>query len=732
MTSFRRSVIPLVFLVALPLLATAPASAATHTWIGPSGGVWSNSANWSAASKPTSGEPGGTIVQFGSNTTSTMDIAGLTVDEIHFTGASNTINGSQTLTLNGSTLVENIVSEGAGNKLGSTLPITLVGAPTELASSTGMLTMEGPIGGAAGLVFVGIGGSFALYDENTYKGPTTVESGALHIAAPISLVIVGSSITVGSGFGPGAELVLDQSSDISKETEIVVHSDGVFNFKGNVDTAKSLTVNGGRVLMGSLTMTGGLTMNDGSISIEGALSAGSLSMTGGTISAPGVGWVALSGNVLATSSASGAATISSGLHLNTSPVLDVLAGTAPELRVTGPISEAGGARGITKTGTGTLLTAGANTYTGATTVSAGTLIADGTQSGALTVEPSGTVAGSGTFGTTVVNGVLAPTAPGLTTGSLSFGSTGKLDETLSSFAAGMVPSAIATGTVTIAPSAALNLIVAPGTPAPHGSQAALIDDRGAQPIGGQFSGFPSGLVLSTAEGVPLAVSYTGGDGNDLTLTAGNVAPQVASIVASPNPVPAGQPVALSVSASDANQDPLATTWNFGDGSTGSGSATTHAYSAPGAYTVLATVSDGLAQVQATAVVTVTAPPTSPQPKTNPAVPATSTISASAFGADFALTFPRVCVRSGSRLAIALSVNKRSKAKGRVLTKVTKVTFAIGRKTVKTARSSPFRVLLTIPRRTASGSSMRVRVTAYLLIRGGGRLTKSFTVPVAVC
>src|SRR5215469_1517324 len=110
--SIRRAALFSGLITALSLLFASPAGAATHTWIGPSGGLWSNSANWSGGSKPTSGEVGGTVVQFGSTTTSTMDIAGLTVDEIRFTGAKNTINGSQTLTINGATLAQNVVSEG--------------------------------------------------------------------------------------------------------------------------------------------------------------------------------------------------------------------------------------------------------------------------------------------------------------------------------------------------------------------------------------------------------------------------------------------------------------------------------------------------------------------------------------------------------------------------------------------------------------------------------------------
>jgi hypothetical protein len=199
-------------------------------------------------------------------------------------------------------------------------------------------------------------------------------------------------------------------------------------------------------------------------------------------------------------------------------------------------------------------------------------------------------------------------APGLHTGALSFGPTGRLAVTLTSIAPGAIPSVIVTGTVAIDPSAALNLVVAPGIAVPHGSKLLLIDNDASDAIGGRFTGVPTGSVLTTVDGVPLAVNYAGGDGNDLSLTAGNVPPQTSSISATPNPVAAGVQVTLSVAEFDANQDQLATTWNFGDGTTGTGAAASHTYTTPGRYTTVAIVSDGLAQVQSTTVITVTGTP----------------------------------------------------------------------------------------------------------------------------
>jgi autotransporter-associated beta strand protein len=85
-----------------------------------------------------------------------------------------------------------------------------------------------------------------------------------------------------------------------------------------------------------------------------------------------------------------------------------------------------------KSGTGTWVLSGANSYTGATDVNGGTLLVNGNQSaatGAVTVKNTATLGGSGTLGgavTVQAGGKLAPgTSPGqLTVGSLTLTSTG--------------------------------------------------------------------------------------------------------------------------------------------------------------------------------------------------------------------------------------------------------------------------------------------------------------------
>ena len=75
--------------------------------------------------------------------------------------------------------------------------------------------------------------------------------------------------------------------------------------------------------------------------------------------------------------------------------------------VSGGISGTGGS--LVKTGLGTLILSGANSYTGPTTINAGRLVVDGSITSAVTVATAGTLGGSGTItGNVTNNGTLAP------------------------------------------------------------------------------------------------------------------------------------------------------------------------------------------------------------------------------------------------------------------------------------------------------------------------------------
>jgi len=105
--------------VLLLVLSASPALASTHTWTGTVDQNWSTAGNWTGGA-PTTGESGGTIVSFAAGSTSTMNISGLVVDQIDFTGSGSTIGGSTSLGIDGAHFITDINDPNGGNTRRST------------------------------------------------------------------------------------------------------------------------------------------------------------------------------------------------------------------------------------------------------------------------------------------------------------------------------------------------------------------------------------------------------------------------------------------------------------------------------------------------------------------------------------------------------------------------------------------------------------------------------------
>jgi autotransporter-associated beta strand protein len=281
----------------------------------------------------------------------------------------------------------------------------------------------------------------------------------------------------------------------------------------------------------TITVNGGSGRGQGgTLFFDGQSSGGTAGLT-----ISGNGQMDLSGhghNVLTVGSIEGDGSVflgARGLAVGSNSISTIFSGVIQD-------GGSGGGTGgsLTKVGTGTLTLAGANTYTGGTIVSAGLLsvqnaIASGTGTGAVnvnagTVGGKGAIAGATTIGTGSGPGAfLAPAAGTNVQATLTIQSalTFKADATYTyTFRAkrnrARTDKVIANG-ATINNGAMIALSGQTQGALSQGLVLSLISNTSASPISGTFANLPDGGIV-TINGNNFQASYSGGDGNDLTLT----------------------------------------------------------------------------------------------------------------------------------------------------------------------------------------------------------------------
>ncbi|WP_245288127.1 autotransporter domain-containing protein [Bradyrhizobium sp. Ec3.3] len=309
--------------------------------------------------------------------------AAVDANAITFTGGSNILELWAGSVINGNVVGTGTDTFRLGGSTDSTFDVSGIGSTAQYQAFSS---------------FVKTGGStWTLTGTTTATTPWSINQGTLAVSSDDNLGAASGGLAFGGG-------TLQFLAGFSSSRTVTLNAGG-----GTIDT------NGyDAALDGAVGGTGGLTkIGNGTLALTGVNS-----YSGGT---------AVNGGTLAVASDSSLGAASGGLSLD-GGTLQFLAGFSTARTVTlnagggtfdtngfnatldGPI---GGAGGLTKIGSGTLVLAGISSYSGATTVNAGVLDVEGTiTTSAATVNAGGALTGAGTLApqTLTVNagGLLAP------------------------------------------------------------------------------------------------------------------------------------------------------------------------------------------------------------------------------------------------------------------------------------------------------------------------------------
>jgi outer membrane autotransporter protein len=260
-------------------------------------------------------------------------------------------------------------------------------------------TFAGVIGGTGGLTLTG--GTQAFAGLNTYTGATTISAGTQALTgagsiAASSQVIANGMFSIAGLSGPGTTIRrLSGTGAVDLGTRTLTISNANDTFAGVIGGTGGLTITGGtQALSGANTFSG-----------ETLVSCGTLALTG-------TGSISNSSRVVANSTFDISGLTGAGTNIQTLAGSGTVALGARTLTLTNAADTFAG----TFTGTGGLvlatgaatLTGNSSAFAGTTTVAGGLLSVNGSLGGTLDVSSAGRLQGTGTVGSIVNAGVIAP------------------------------------------------------------------------------------------------------------------------------------------------------------------------------------------------------------------------------------------------------------------------------------------------------------------------------------
>lgn len=508
-------------IASLLVLAVPTAHAATSTlfWCATANGAFNSAANWNTNADCASGTSrvptNGDVLGFDASKAASgglvinNDISNLSLGGINFSGegsgiASYSINGND-LTITGdiidTTLEGNILNLnlvlGAPISISGLITVGIVSEARTLnigshnltlnttADDCLLQTIHSVISGTGAITKTGAAQTF-LDGVNTYTGATTVSAGSIAISEVTGFGAATAGTTVASGAFIALPVGLGEDATVAEP--LTVGGTGIASEGAIKDLKNGCSGGGSPTELPTITLSGAITLT---ANTTVSLALHDLKITG-----------ALSGDY----------------------TIAVRQGSTGVLTIASSSNTSGTSNGNVEAQPFTTEYKADSSTTNISVASKETAVVTG-KYGSITVFDGGTLKGTGTVGSLVLNdgAVLAPgLSPGcLTSGNLQFdtGSTYQF-EVGGTTACTEYDQTVVTGTVSLGDGTLSVIRFNDFKPAANQTYTIISNDA-SDAVTGTFSGLAEGATF-TVDGYVFKISYVGGDGNDVVLTVQSV------------------------------------------------------------------------------------------------------------------------------------------------------------------------------------------------------------------